>query len=43
MEKHIPLDQFQEALTTVGKYTIEMSNANDTTHKAVNEPIAKSI
>ena len=42
MEKYIPLDQFQEALTTVGKYTIEMSSANDTTHKTVNEPITKS-
>ncbi|MFV8326921.1 heavy metal translocating P-type ATPase [Flavobacterium sp. ZS1P14] len=42
MEKHIPLDQLQETLTTVGKYTIEMSNSNDTTHKTVNEPIVKS-
>ena len=29
-EKHIPITQLQEALTAVGKYTIEMSNVKKT-------------
>lgn len=42
MDKHIPTTQLQEALTAVGKYTIEMSNNKSPQHTTTNEPVAKS-
>jgi Cu+-exporting ATPase len=42
MEKHIPTAVMQEALTAVGKYTIEMSHPKMTMDKAVDEPKAKA-
>jgi Cu2+-exporting ATPase len=42
MEKHIPTAQLQEALATVGKYTITMENPTDTSNKTAEKPIAKS-
>ena len=30
MEKHIPTEQLQEALTAIGEYTITMANASNT-------------
>ncbi|PJJ07632.1 Cu2+-exporting ATPase [Flavobacterium sp. 1] len=42
MEKHISTAQLQEALTAVGKYTIETSNAENSKHTTTNVPVAKS-
>ena len=42
MEKHIPTAQFQEALTAVGKYTIEMTNSKMSEQSATNEVTTKS-
>ncbi|MGL2963815.1 heavy metal translocating P-type ATPase [Flavobacterium sp. RSB2_4_14] len=42
MDKHIPTIQMQEALTAVGKYTIEMSNAKNPQKETTDEPTAKS-
>ena len=42
MEKHIPTAQLQEALTAVGKYTIEMSDCKMPQEVATNEATAKS-
>ncbi|MBA4135460.1 MAG: copper-translocating P-type ATPase [Flavobacterium sp.] len=42
MDKHIPTSKLQEALTTVGKYTIEMSNDKTTEDTTTNESAAKS-
>ncbi len=42
MEKHIPITQLQEALTAVGKYTIEMSNVKKTQKETTDEPTVKS-
>ena len=42
MEKHIPTTQLQEALTTVGKYTIEMTGGKTQDHSATDETTAKS-
>jgi Cu+-exporting ATPase len=42
MEKHIPTTQLQEALTAVGKYTIEMSNDKILGLVKTNETTAKS-
>ena len=36
MDKHIPTTQLQEALTAVGKYTIEMSNNKSPQHTTTN-------
>jgi Cu+-exporting ATPase len=37
MEKHIPTEKLQEALTTVGKYTIEMRKGDDMEHSETNK------
>ena len=42
MEKHIPTEKLQEALTAVGKYTIEMSNGKTKEHSTTNETSEKS-
>ena len=42
MEKHIPTEKLQEALTAVGKYTIEMSNGKTKEHSKTNEASGKS-
>lgn len=42
MEKHIPTTQLQEALTAVGKYTIEMSNAKTKEHTLTKDVAEKS-
>ena len=42
MEKHIPTEKLQEALTAVGKYTIEMSKGNVMEHSITNKAIEKS-
>ncbi len=42
MEKHIPTTQLQEALTTAGKYTIEMTNGKMPQEGTTNEVPAKS-
>ncbi|HKO77883.1 MAG TPA: heavy metal translocating P-type ATPase [Flavobacterium sp.] len=42
MEKHIPTTQLQEALTAVGKYTIEMNNGKILVQAPANETTAKS-
>ena len=42
MEKHIPTTQLQEALTKVGKYTIEMTNGKIPQQVATNETNTKS-
>ncbi len=42
MEKHIPTEKLQEALTAVGKYTIEMSNGKTKEHSKTNEALGKS-
>ncbi len=42
MDKHIPTAQFQEALTAVGKYTIEMTNSKMSEQSAKNEFTTKS-
>lgn len=42
MDKHIPTSKLQEALTTVGKYTIEMSNDKTTEDTTTKESAVKS-
>jgi len=42
MEKHIPITQLQEALSTVGKYTIEVTNGKTPQQVTTNEDTAKS-
>ena len=42
MEKHIPVVQFQEALTAVGKYTIDLNNGKTPQQVIPNEAIPKS-
>lgn len=42
MEKHIPTGQLQEALTAIGKYTIEMTNGKMPQELVTNEATAKS-
>ncbi len=42
MEKHVPTSQLQQALNAIGKYTIEMSNSDDITHKTTDKPIIKT-
>lgn len=42
MEKHIPTTQLLEALTAVGKYTIEMSNGKTTQETTATETAANS-
>jgi len=42
MEKHISIAQFQEALTAVGKYTIELNNGKTPQQVIPNEAIPKS-
>ena len=42
MEKHIPTTQLQEALTAVGKYTIQMTNGKMPEVMATNKDMAKS-
>ena len=42
MEKHIPTAQLQEALSAVGKYTIEMSNGKMLQQEITNDATAKS-
>ena len=42
MEKHIPTEKLQEALTAVGKYSIEMSNGKTKEHSTTNEASGKS-
>ncbi len=42
MEKHIPITQLQEALSAVGKYTIEMTNGKTPQQESTNEDIVKS-
>lgn len=42
MEKHIPTEKLQEALTAVGKYTIEMSKGNVIEHSETTKPTEKS-
>ncbi|MGO4817487.1 heavy metal translocating P-type ATPase [Flavobacterium sp. W22_SRS_FP1] len=43
MENHVPTEKLQEALTAVGKYTIEMSHFTDSSAKIKKEPMEKSI
>lgn len=42
MEKHIPTEKLQVALTAVGKYTIEISNGKTKEHSTTNEASGKS-
>ncbi|MEC4048571.1 heavy metal translocating P-type ATPase [Flavobacterium sp. SUN046] len=42
MEKHIPTEQLQDALSAVGKYTIEMTNSKIPEQSATNEVTTKS-
>ena len=42
MEKHIPTAQLQEALSAVGKYTIEMTNGEILQQETTNDATAKS-
>ncbi|MDD5151830.1 MAG: heavy metal-associated domain-containing protein, partial [Flavobacterium sp.] len=42
MEKHIPLAQLQEALSAVGKYTLEVTNGKTPQQVTTNEDAAKS-
>ena len=42
MEKHIPITQLQEALSAVGKYTIEMTNGKTPQQESTNEDTVKS-
>lgn len=42
MEKHVPTEKFQEALTAAGKYTIEMSHLKDSSPKIRKESKEKS-
>jgi len=42
MEKHVPTTQLQEALTAVGKYTIEMSNGKTIIDTTTKESAVKS-
>ena len=42
MEKHIPLAQLQEALSAVGKYTLEVTNGKTPQQVTTNENAAKS-
>jgi Cu+-exporting ATPase len=42
MEKHVPTEKFQEALTAAGKYTIEMSHLKDSSPKINKESKEKS-
>lgn len=42
MEKYISTEKLQEALTAVGKYTIEMSNCKTKEHSKTNEASGKS-
>ncbi len=42
MEKHIPTTQLQEALTAIGKYTIEMSSAKTKEHTLTKDVAEKS-
>ena len=42
MEKHIPTTKLQEALTAVGKYTIEMTNGKNPHESNTNEATSKS-
>ncbi|MBC7847810.1 MAG: copper-translocating P-type ATPase [Flavobacterium sp.] len=42
MEKHLPTAHLQEALTAVGKYTIEMTNGKMPQESVTNEATAKS-
>jgi Cu+-exporting ATPase len=42
MEKHIPTAQLQEALTAVGKYTVETSNGENAQHTTTKAPVTKS-
>ncbi|WP_298117456.1 heavy metal translocating P-type ATPase [Flavobacterium sp.] len=42
MDKHIPTEKLKEALTAVGKYTIEMSKGNVIEHSVTNKATEKS-
>jgi len=42
MEKHIPTEKLQEALTAVGKYTIEMRKGDVMEHSVTNKATEKS-
>ncbi|HKO77328.1 MAG TPA: heavy metal-binding domain-containing protein, partial [Flavobacterium sp.] len=42
MDKHVPTSVLQDALTTVGKYTIEMSTDKIEEHSSTNEATSKS-
>lgn len=42
MEQHVPTEQLQEALTSAGNYSIEMSKPASTSERSSDEPVAKS-
>ena len=42
MEKHIPTEQLQEALTAVGEYTIIMANTSNNTPQTEEKSVKKS-
>ncbi len=42
MEKHIPTEQLQEALSKVGNYTIAITNANETVSHEEDKTVKKS-
>ncbi len=42
MEKHVPIEQLQKALSAVGNYSIKVVSATDNTSTKVAEPVKKS-
>ncbi len=42
MEKHVPTEQLQAALTTAGEYTITMATVTNTAPQKEDNPIKKS-
>lgn len=42
MEKHVPIEKLQEALSEAGNYSISVGNATNNTSEKVEEPVKKS-
>ena len=42
MEKHVPIEKLQEALSEAGNYSISVGNATNNTSEKVAEPVKKS-
>lgn len=42
MEKHIPIEKLQEALSVAGNYSISVENSTNSTSEKVIEPVKKS-